>query len=103
MSEAQQLIYVTNSQGQYTYVNDGFSNATGYSEQELLSLDSHHITHPEMPKSLIAELSSTLNKGFSWQGILHIKNKEGKDVWLDTFIHHTSISTRRNYWLSSHL
>jgi len=86
MSQAQQLIYVTNSQGQYTYVNEGFSEAIGYSEQELLTLDSHHITHPAMPKSLIDELSTTLNKGFSWQGVLYIKNKEGKDVWLDTFI-----------------
>jgi methyl-accepting chemotaxis protein/aerotaxis receptor len=86
MSEAQQLIYVTNSQGKYTYVNEGFSSITGYSEQELLSLDSHQITHPEMPETLIIELSATLNKGFSWQGVLHIKNKAGKGVWLDTFI-----------------
>jgi len=86
MSEAQQLIYVTNSQGKYTYVNDEFSCATGYSQQELLSIESHHITHPDMPKPLIDELSETLNKGFSWQGVLHIKNKEGKSIWLDTFI-----------------
>jgi len=86
MSATQQLIYVTNSEGQYIYVNEGFSNVTGYSEQELLALDSHKLTHPEMPKSLISELSSTLNKGFSWQGVLHIKNKDNQDMWLNTFI-----------------
>jgi methyl-accepting chemotaxis protein/aerotaxis receptor len=86
MSTAQQLIYITNLKGKYVYVNEGFSEITGYTEQELLTLDSHGITHPDMPKPLIMELSSTLNKGFSWQGILHIKNKAGQDVWLNTFI-----------------
>jgi methyl-accepting chemotaxis protein/aerotaxis receptor len=86
MSATQQLIYVTNPQGQYVYVNEGFSNVTGYSEQELLAIDSHKLTHPEMPKPLISELSTTLNKGFSWQGVLHIKNKNNQDVWLNTFM-----------------
>jgi len=86
MSATEQLIYVTNPKGQYVYVNKGFAEVMGYSEEELLALDSHNITHPEMPKPLIAELSTTLKKGFSWQGVLQVKNKNNQDVWLDTFI-----------------
>jgi methyl-accepting chemotaxis protein/aerotaxis receptor len=86
MSATQQLIYVTNPKGKYIYVNEEFCNVTGYSEQELLTLDSHTLTHPEMPKPLISELSTTLNKGFSWQGVLHIKDKNKQDVWLNTFM-----------------
>ncbi|MEW6990074.1 methyl-accepting chemotaxis protein [Colwelliaceae bacterium 6441] len=86
MATDKQLIYITNKQGKYCYINDEFCQLTGYSKEELLSLDSHSITHSQMPKSVISELSSTLNKGFSWQGILRIKNKAGKDIWLSVFM-----------------
>jgi len=86
MAENQQLIYITNPQGQYTYVNDNFCQLLGYSEQEFLSFDVRDITHRQMPKEVIKELSSTLNKGFSWQGTLRVNNKAGKEVWLDCFI-----------------
>ncbi len=86
MSTQQQLIYITDKQGQYVYVNDAFCQLLGFDEQELLSLDSHKLTHPDMPKSIIRELSSTLNNGLSWQGVLRIQNNQGENIWLDSFI-----------------
>lgn len=81
-----QLIYVTSKSGQYIYVNDNFCQLLGYSEQELLTLDSRQVTHPDMPEVAIKELSATLNKGFSWQGVLRVTGKNGDDIWLDVFI-----------------
>jgi len=81
-----QLISVTDVQGKYVYVNDQFCQHSGYSQEELLAMDSHSITHKEMPKRLLNELSQTLSKGFSWQGIFRINNKQQQDVWLNTFM-----------------
>ncbi|GLX79303.1 chemotaxis protein [Thalassotalea insulae] len=85
-NEQQRLIYITNQQGKYIYVNDAFCQLLGYSEQELLALDSHKQTDQHMPQQVINELSDTLNQGFSWQGVLSINDSEGKNIWLDAFI-----------------
>jgi methyl-accepting chemotaxis protein/aerotaxis receptor len=81
-----QLISVTDLNGNYTYVNNAYCEVTGYQESELLSTDTRRLTHPQMPKSVLNELSSTLSQGFSWQGLLQIKDSNNKEVWLDTFI-----------------
>ncbi len=85
-NQQQRLIYITNQQGKYIYVNDAFCQLLGYSEQELLALDSHQQTDGKMPKQVLTELSQTLNKGFSWQGVLTINDSDGKTIWLDAFI-----------------
>lgn len=111
MSNVEQAIYITNKQGQYIYVNTAFCQLTGYSEEELLALDSHKITHNDVPKSIIQELSQTLNKGFSWQGVIKITSKNNEVIWLDAFmtpqyqhgeiIGYQSISQQANSNLSS--
>ncbi len=82
----EKLISVTDLQGNYTYVNNAYCQETGYLEEDLLHTDTRKLTHDEMPKAVLEELSNTLAKGFSWQGILHIKNKDTQSVWLDAFI-----------------
>jgi len=86
MSKKQQLISVTDTNGRYIYVNDHYCQHSGFSREELLEMDSHSLTHPKMPKQVLSELSATLSRGFSWQGVLRIESKEKQDVWLDTFI-----------------
>ncbi|RHW77443.1 methyl-accepting chemotaxis protein [Colwellia sp. RSH04] len=85
-SSDEQFISVTDLNGNYTYVNNAYCQITGYQEADLLGTDTRRLTHPEMPKAVLDELSSTLAKGFSWQGLLHIKNQHGQNVWLDAFI-----------------
>ncbi|MCW8866018.1 MAG: methyl-accepting chemotaxis protein [Colwellia sp.] len=84
-SSNQQLISVTDLSGQFTYVNEKYCQITGYESAELLDKNIKQLTHANMPSSVIEELSKTLSKGFSWHGVLHIKDKNQQDVWLDTF------------------
>ncbi|GHE81612.1 methyl-accepting chemotaxis protein [Thalassotalea profundi] len=81
-----QFIYVTDTAGQYTYVNDNFCKMSQYNEQELLSMYSSSLTHSEMPTAVIREIQGTLSQGYSWQGILRIKDSSGDSQWLDAFI-----------------
>jgi len=85
-SNKQQLITVTDAKGNYLYANDHYCQHTGYSREELLARNSHELTHKEMPREVLHELSATLKKGFSWQGVLRITNKDKQDIWLDAFI-----------------
>lgn len=81
-----QFIYVTDTTGQYTYVNDNFCQLTKYSEQTLLTMFSSTLTHQEMPTAVIKEMQYTLQKGYSWQGLLRVKDNSGESQWLDAFI-----------------
>jgi methyl-accepting chemotaxis protein/aerotaxis receptor len=84
-STTQKLISVTDSNGRFTYVNEHYCNVTGYSSSELLTKNIKQLTHSDMPSIVIDELSSTLSKGFSWQGVMRINNQKNQDIWLDTF------------------
>ena len=85
-STMKQLITVTDLKGNYTYVNQAYCQTTGYQESELLNTDTRSLTHEQMPKVVLDELSATLAKGFSWHGILQLKSKTGNKIWLDVFI-----------------
>ena len=85
-STMKQLISVTDLKGNYTYVNQAYCQTTGYQESDLLNTDTRSLTHQKMPKVVLDELSATLAKGFSWQGLLQLKSKAGKSIWLDVFI-----------------
>ena len=85
-STMKQLISVTDLKGNYTYVNQAYCQTTGYQESELLNTDTRSLTHSQMPKAVLDELSATLSKGFSWQGLLQLKSKTDKTIWLDVFI-----------------
>jgi PAS domain S-box-containing protein len=85
-STMKQLISVTDLKGNYTYVNQAYCQTTGYQESELFNIDTRNLTHQQMPKVVLDELSATLAKGFSWQGLLQLKSKTGKSIWLDVFI-----------------
>ena len=84
-STSQQLISVTDRNGQFTYVNEHYCNATGYDSSELLTKNIKQLTHSDMPNIVIDELSSTLSKGFSWHGVMRITNQKNQEIWLDTF------------------
>ena len=84
-SSNQRLIFVTDRNGQFTYVNDKYCQITGYERAELLTKNIKQLTHSDMPNIVINELSATLSKGFSWHGVMRIKNKQQQDIWLDTF------------------
>ncbi|WP_281556230.1 methyl-accepting chemotaxis protein [Thalassomonas sp. RHCl1] len=82
----QQLISVTDTNNKYRYANEDYCRLSGYSQDELLEMDSHSMTHPRMPKQVLDDLKSTLARGFSWRGVLRVQSKQGDDLWLDTFI-----------------
>ncbi len=85
-TNTQQLISIIDINRQYVYVNKCFCHHLGYSEDELLKLNSDLLIHQKMPNKVVQELFSTLVQGMSWQGVLRLTGKNKQDVWLNAFI-----------------
>ena len=83
---SEQLISVTDLQGNFTYVNDDFCSQLGYEKDVLLTKSNQSLIDSVMPSSVLTELTNTLNQGFSWQGIMPMRDANNNTVWLDTFI-----------------
>jgi len=81
-----QLISLVNSKVEYTYVNDQYCDALGYSQDALLGRNSRELDSSTMPAAVIAEVKKTLAQGFSWQGVICKTTQSGSDFWFDTFI-----------------
>jgi methyl-accepting chemotaxis protein/aerotaxis receptor len=82
----QQFIFVTDLSGHHQYTNSAFCNISGYSENELQSIKRQTLIHTTAPKAVLEEISSTLKKGFSWQGILPLETKDNTIIWLNSFM-----------------
>ena len=85
-SPRQQLISITNIQGQYTYINAAYASVLGLDPVHASEDYQASYYHQEMPKSMLNEIEATLKKGFSWQGLVRYTNKKNQDIWLDAFI-----------------
>jgi methyl-accepting chemotaxis protein/aerotaxis receptor len=85
-SPVNQLISITDTHGNYSYINSEFSAALGIELTDSATEKQQHYFHKDMPKSIINEINQTLAKGFSWQGLVQFKNSQNQAVWLDAFI-----------------
>jgi len=85
-SNSEQLIWVVDNNDNFTYVSDGFCQIAHCSQEQLLGTKYYQAFHQALPKKVIDEIKTTMNKGFSWQGMLQQKVASGAEFWLDTFI-----------------
>ena len=76
----------TSLNGTITYVNDKFSEITGYSKEEVMGKNHNIVRHPDTPDSIFDELWKIIKSGNTWKGILKNKTKNGKSYWVDTTI-----------------
>ena len=63
-------------QGNIVDYNEGFRDASGYSDEELKGKPHRLLRHPDMPKEAFADLWQTIKSQFTWSGL--VKNKTTK-------------------------
>jgi len=63
--------------GRITYVNDKFSELSGYGRQELIGRDIHEIRHSEESRELAGPIWAALLSGQKWGGIIKNKTRDG--------------------------
>ncbi len=76
------IISRTDLNGVITYVNDTFSEISGYLPDELIGKPHNILRHPDMPKSIFADLWKTIKAKKSWQGYVKNLRKDKGYYWV---------------------
>ncbi len=80
--EHELIISRTDLSGVITYANETFAKISGYEVNELIGKPHNIVRHPDMPKSVFAEIWETLSRGDSWQGYVKNKRKDNGYYWV---------------------
>jgi len=86
LQEEQKIVTQTDVKGIIRYVNPGFIEISGYSEQELLGASHNIVRHPDMPPQVFKSLWQTLSVGRPWHGIIKNRSKNGDFYWVEANI-----------------
>lgn len=80
------IVSKTNPKGVITYVNDKFSEISGYTRDELVGKPHNIIRHPDMPREAFKDLWDTIKAKKSWHGVVMNMKKNGGQYIVDTFV-----------------
>ena len=82
LTEETLIVSKTDLDGNLTYFNDQFVEASGFTEQELIGQPHNIVRHPDMPPEAFANLWDTLRAGKSWAGAVKNRRKNGEYYWV---------------------
>ena len=80
------LLYRTDLNGKIIYVNQAFSDSSGYSIDELFGKTPDITRHADADISIENEIWDTVSNGKIWKGLLHNIRKDGTPYWLNASI-----------------
>lgn len=76
------IVSITDARGIITYVNEKFSEISGYSREELLGSTHQLVNSRTHPPSFYQEMWGTIAKGKVWHGQFANRNKGGEMWWV---------------------
>ncbi len=79
-------VVITDLEGNLEYVNQKFSEVTGYSFEEVKGMNPRILNSGETPRQQYKELWETITSGLVWNGQFHNKKKNGELFWEDAMI-----------------
>ena len=80
------IISRTDLKGIITYVNETFAEISGYKPEELIGKPHNIVRHPDMPKSVYADLWKSLKENESWNGYVKNLRKDKGYYWVNAHI-----------------
>jgi PAS domain S-box-containing protein len=72
--------------GVITYVNEGFTNISGFSKDELIGQDHRIVNSGLHSKTFWMNMWKTISQGKIWRADVRNKTKDGTFYWVDTFV-----------------
>ncbi len=75
------MVVITDLDGRIEYVNQQFTQITGYTPSEVIGENPRILKSGQMPASVYRDLWSALKRGETWQGELHNRSKDGRCFW----------------------
>lgn len=79
-------IVITDLDGAIQYVNNKFTEITGYSFEEAIHQNPRILKSGEQPREYYEEMYQTLLAGNEWNGVFHNKKKNGELYWESSVI-----------------
>jgi len=80
------VVSQSDTQGNITYINEHFTQVTGYTPQEVIGVNHRILRHPSNPPSIYEDMWKTIIQGKVWRERVLNRNKDGSDFWADTII-----------------
>ena len=80
------IISRTDLKGIITYVNETFAEISGYAPEELIGKPHNIVRHPDMPKSVYAELWRSIQENEKWDGYVKNLRKDKGYYWVHAHI-----------------
>jgi PAS domain S-box-containing protein len=93
LEQSSALVIITDLQGNIQYVNQKFSEVTGYGPEEVKGKNPRVLKSGETPPEVYRELWETIVSGREWRGELRNRKKNGELFWLFAYI--SSIKNER--------
>ena len=78
------IVSETDEKGKITFVNDYFTEVSGYSEEELMGKAHNIVRHPDMPKVVFKLLWETISQGKNINAVVKNLAKDGRYYWIFT-------------------
>ncbi|MEI6714478.1 MAG: PAS domain S-box protein [Verrucomicrobiota bacterium] len=86
VEQSPSVIYITDKQGVIEYVNEQFTEVTGYTREESIGRKPNLLKSGKVPPSVYEELWSTILSGKVWSGELINRAKDGREFWVHVLI-----------------
>ena len=84
--EDEVIISRTDLKGNITYANETFCEISGYEMSELIGKSHNIVRHPDMPRTVFAELWKTLEKKEQWTGFVKNLRKDKGYYWVEAIV-----------------
>ncbi len=84
--EHELIISRTDLKGNITYANETFCEISGYEMSELIGKPHNIVRHPDMPKTVFAELWQTLEEKKQWSGFVKNLRKDKGYYWVEAIV-----------------
>lgn len=80
------IVSIADNQGRISYVNEKFSEISGYQKPELLGRTHAVVNSGVHPKSFFGEMWETISQGRTWRGEICNRRKDGSYYWVESTI-----------------
>ena len=84
--EHELIISRTDLKGNITYANETFCEISGYTLSELIGKPHSIVRHPDMPRTIFAQLWQTLQEEKQWKGFVKNMRKDRGYYWVEAIV-----------------
>lgn len=81
LEQSESIIFMTDKEGKFEYVNQKFQEITGYSSKDVMGKSTNILSSGEKARGYYQKLWATISSGEAWFGELHNVKKNGEFYW----------------------